>query len=166
MTVNAPERTTTARLRLQLLEPSPAQARQARPAVLAPAPAVLPRYVRPRRSRRVGRPAHTVPGSAEVRITRRGRLALSVAVTAGLLAVGIVAQGAPVHGGPPLGAVAPGPVATVVVQPGDTVWAIAMWADPQADPRSTVARIVDLNGLAGATVRPGQTLRLPRRPRR
>ena len=165
MTVSAPERTATARLRLQSLEP-PAEARRPRLAVPAPAPAVLPRYVRPRRSRRVGRPGPTVPGPAEVRITRRGRLALTVAVTAGGLAVGIVAQAAPVHGGPPLEAVSPGPVATVVVQPGDTLWAIAVRADPQADPRPTVARIADLNGLTGATVRPGQRLRLPRLPRR
>jgi LysM repeat protein len=50
---------------------------------------------------------------------------------------------------------------TVVVQPGDTLWAIATRSSPGADPRQTVQRIVDLNGLRGTSVVPGQQLRLP-----
>jgi LysM repeat protein len=50
-----------------------------------------------------------------------------------------------------------------VVQPGDTLWVIARRAVPDADPRITVQRIVDLNGLTGTAVVPGQQLALPSR---
>jgi LysM repeat protein len=49
----------------------------------------------------------------------------------------------------------------VVVAPGENLWAIARHAVPGADPRVTVDRIVTLNGLTSATVRPGQRLLLP-----
>ncbi|WP_165950466.1 LysM peptidoglycan-binding domain-containing protein [Actinomadura sp. GC306] len=51
---------------------------------------------------------------------------------------------------------------TVVVKPGETVWEIAVDADPDDDPQLVVQRILDLNGMGGdPTVRPGQQLRLP-----
>ena len=47
----------------------------------------------------------------------------------------------------------------VVVQPGDTLWAIASWLDPGADPRSLVEA---LSGIAGSdTLKPGQHLVIP-----
>ena len=47
----------------------------------------------------------------------------------------------------------------VVVQPGDTLWAIASWLDPGSDPRSLVEA---LNGIAGSdTLQPGQQLVIP-----
>ncbi|MXW74840.1 MAG: LysM peptidoglycan-binding domain-containing protein [Acidimicrobiaceae bacterium] len=47
----------------------------------------------------------------------------------------------------------------VVVQPGDTLWAIASWLDPGADPRSLVEA---LSGIAGSdTLQPGQQLIIP-----
>ena len=49
----------------------------------------------------------------------------------------------------------------VVVAPGENLWAIARHAAPGADPRVTVDRIVTLNSLTSATVRPGQRLFLP-----
>jgi hypothetical protein len=50
----------------------------------------------------------------------------------------------------------------VVVQPGQTLWAIASAALPQLDPRDAVQQVSDLNGLrAGQAVVPGQDLRLP-----
>lgn len=48
---------------------------------------------------------------------------------------------------------------TVVVQPGDTLWAIATELDPTADPRVLVDRLTD---LVGSTVlEPGQELVVP-----
>lgn len=48
---------------------------------------------------------------------------------------------------------------TVVVQPGDTLWAIATELDPGADPRALVDRLTD---LAGSTaLQPGQELVVP-----
>ena len=50
------------------------------------------------------------------------------------------------------------------VQPGDTLWAIAGTARPQADPRATVLVLRDLNGLgADRVLQPGEVILLPRR---
>ena len=52
-------------------------------------------------------------------------------------------------------------VTTVVVQPGDTLWAIATAHYPDADPRERVDAIEQLNGLAGPQIEAGEVLRLP-----
>lgn len=49
-----------------------------------------------------------------------------------------------------------------VVAPGETLWALAATvADEGADVRPIVADIQELNGLASATIQPGQVLLLP-----
>nr|NLD41098.1 LysM peptidoglycan-binding domain-containing protein [Actinomycetales bacterium] len=89
-------------------------------------------------------------------LTARGRLAVRmlvglvaavVAIAAGA-ALGLALRSEPVAGG------------TVVVGAGDTLWSIAA-AVPGADVRGTVAEIVSLNGLANATIQPGQVLVVP-----
>jgi nucleoid-associated protein YgaU len=50
---------------------------------------------------------------------------------------------------------------TVVVQPGDTLWAIAAEHYPADDVRVRVQDIEQANGLDGPTIVVGQTLRLP-----
>ncbi|MFC5748165.1 LysM peptidoglycan-binding domain-containing protein [Actinomadura rugatobispora] len=55
------------------------------------------------------------------------------------------------------------PPETVVVGPGETLWDIAVRDDPEGDPRITVRRIADLNGLPDSIVQPGQQLRMPAR---
>jgi hypothetical protein len=50
---------------------------------------------------------------------------------------------------------------TVVVQPGDTLWAIAATHYPADDVRSRVNDIERANGLAGPVIQAGETLRLP-----
>ncbi len=47
----------------------------------------------------------------------------------------------------------------VVVQPGDTLWAIASWLDPGSDPRSLVESLSEIAG--SDTLRPGQQLIIP-----
>lgn len=47
----------------------------------------------------------------------------------------------------------------VVVQPGDTLWAIASWLDPGSDPRSLVEALSEIAG--SDTLRPGQQLIIP-----
>ena len=47
----------------------------------------------------------------------------------------------------------------VVVKPGDTLWSIATWLDPGADPRRLVAELRELAG--SAVLRPGQRLVIP-----
>src|SRR6266852_3555910 len=51
--------------------------------------------------------------------------------------------------------------ATVVVQPGDTLWAIAAERYPCDDPRARIDEIERLNNLAGPVIVVGETLRLP-----
>jgi LysM repeat protein len=49
----------------------------------------------------------------------------------------------------------------VVVQPGESLWQLAQELAPQADPRSTVLRIRDLNHLSSDRVEAGQALVVP-----
>lgn len=100
------------------------------------------------------------PAERPLRLTRRGRLALSLAALACVLTVAGVAysSGGETSAASTRSRSSP---ATAVVRPGDTLWQIARQADPQADPRVTVDRIIELNGLAGAPLRPGQRLLLP-----
>lgn len=50
---------------------------------------------------------------------------------------------------------------TVTVAPGDTLWDIASRRYPGTDVRRKVVEIQRLNGLEGATIRPGQRLKVP-----
>jgi LysM domain len=63
-------------------------------------------------------------------------------------------------GGP---ASSPAPI-RVVVQPGDTLWAIAChYGPPRADPRELVSDIRKTNRLATSLIRPGQVLLIDRK---
>lgn len=113
---------------------------------------------RPARGRPTGRPAARPP----VRMTRRGRLLLVLALV--VLVFSLVSLGR--AGGWALAASdtsgSGGPVATEwVVQPGETLWQVAAVVAPDTDPRETVARIVELNGLPDASIRVGQRLLVP-----
>jgi LysM repeat protein len=52
-------------------------------------------------------------------------------------------------------------VQSVVVQPGDTLWSIAISLDGDGDVRAVVDEIQRLNGLNSAQLVPGQTILLP-----
>jgi LysM repeat protein len=100
-----------------------------------------------------------------IRLTRRGRLALLCAAALCMLfgfSIGNVVSfgsSAPIYPtSPPAGSA---PAATVVVQPGQTLWGIATHVAPHADPRATVQRIIDLNHLAGTNLQVGESLALP-----
>ena len=108
----------------------------------------------------VSRPAVGAPG---LRLTRRGRVVIALcAVAAAVLfgfAVASAAQAAD-HG-------APTPrtrhsMSQIVVQPGQTLWSIAVQADPQADPRLVVQQIMAANSLHSTSVGAGQHLLVPR----
>lgn len=97
-----------------------------------------------------------IAAPARLRMTRRGRLVAGAGVLAAAVWV-IAGAHSSAAGQPPRPAHGP---AVVVVQPGDTLWALAVRAEPAADPRVTVARLIKINGLSGAELRPGQALRL------
>lgn len=96
--------------------------------------------------------------SSAVRLTRRGRLvvfltALVVALAAALIlasgAVGTGSAGEPV------------PTEVVMVGTGDTLWGIASDAAGDADVRSMMDEIQQLNALDSAGLAAGQKLRVP-----
>lgn len=97
---------------------------------------------------------------SSVRLTRRGRIVVGALVSlpfAALLVItGSVAADA--ETADPRGSA----TATVVVQPGESLWSIAQAIAPHDDPRSTITTIRDLNGLGTDTVVPGQSLVVPR----
>jgi len=91
------------------------------------------------------------------RLTRRGRLVVTAVwlLLAAFAAVGILRPGLAADP-------APEGTTTVVVQPGDTMWALARALDAEADPRAVVDTIVELNGLrSGADIHPGDVLLVP-----
>jgi LysM repeat protein len=97
-----------------------------------------------------------------IRLTRRGKLVL-----VGLAAM-FTLLGFSLGSGASLAATTPGPgpgqlpsSSSIVVQPGDTLWGIASRVAPNADPRATVQRLVDLNALPSVDLRAGQVLALP-----
>jgi hypothetical protein len=122
-------------------------------AAVRPAPATA----RAGGRRRVrARPSAARAARPALHLTRRGRLAallllllvLSVAFSMGR--VTSTALGGPNGGG-----------AEVVVQRGDSLFSIAERTHPDADPRSVVADLMAVNGLAGPSLQVGQHLRLP-----
>ncbi|HET7530523.1 MAG TPA: LysM peptidoglycan-binding domain-containing protein [Mycobacteriales bacterium] len=93
-----------------------------------------------------------------VRLTRRGRLAVVLGVLA-LMVVGFSATGhVPSQAAP---SAVREHARTVTVEPGESLWAVAVRIAPHADPRLVVARIVEINHLPGATVSAGQQLVVP-----
>ena len=96
---------------------------------------------------------------------RRAVLARCAVVAVGV-AVFVAATEAAALVGPHLGPASPGgrpateqPVALRLVQPGETLWSIAVGLGLRGDLRATVDRLARLNG--GAAIRAGQTLRVP-----
>jgi hypothetical protein len=95
-----------------------------------------------------------------VRLTRRGRLLLTLV----LLVVGVAAAVLHTGGGTAGAGADPAPAASatvVTVRPGETIWSIAERVAPGRDPRDTVQAILDLNRLQTSQVRVGTALRLP-----
>ncbi|HKV88032.1 MAG TPA: LysM peptidoglycan-binding domain-containing protein [Candidatus Dormibacteraeota bacterium] len=78
------------------------------------------------------------------------RLAAVVAAVAAGILLAEVAHGGAVPAG-----------SKVVVEPGDTLWAIAAERYPGDDVRARVVEIETLNGLSGPVIQAGETLQLP-----
>jgi LysM domain len=49
----------------------------------------------------------------------------------------------------------------LIVEPGQTLWSIAVTAEPDADPRVTIQQIMQSNSLTGSTVYAGERLWVP-----
>lgn len=98
------------------------------------------------------------PAPAAVRLTRRGRLLLTllflVAVTVVLTVFGATSAATGEAGRPV-------PTRQVVVEPGDTLWGIASEAAEPGQVRTMVHRIQELNALSGSGLAAGQELAVP-----
>jgi len=97
--------------------------------------------------------------STAVRLTRRGRAVLGAGLLVVALVLGLLIKQSPSLAGDEFRAGAQ--YEYVVVEPGQTLWQIAVAAAPDVDPRVTIMRIQDLNGLSDAAVAAGQRIALP-----
>jgi LysM repeat protein len=95
--------------------------------------------------------------AAVLRLTRRGRLVLLLLLM-GLAFVAFSTTRTATQAG-----TGPASPATryVTVHPGETLWQLARAVAPADDPRDTVDRIRDLNGLDTTVVQAGQRLVVP-----
>jgi LysM repeat protein len=96
--------------------------------------------------------------SAPVRLTRRGRIVLTVLFVAALLAV-FTAFGP--HSAATGEAGTPVPTRTVQVGEGDTLWEIASQVAAPGKTREMVHQIEELNALPGPSLAEGQTIAVP-----
>jgi hypothetical protein len=122
-----------------------------------PASRALPADV-PAQSRR--------PDARPLRLTRRGRLVVGVfAVLLATIALSVAAMAAAGraqasnHGRDGAGYQG---MHQVVVQPGETLWAIASQAEPSADPRQVIAEIMTANSMTSTVVQAGELLWVPK----
>ncbi len=100
-----------------------------------------------------------VPAPAESVYVRR-RIGVAAFVVALAVSIGVaVDDGLADRGGDPASTAAVGHANTYLVQPGDTLWAIAQRMHPGGDTAGYVDALVSLNG--GSVIVPGQQLRLP-----
>ncbi|HUY44358.1 MAG TPA: LysM peptidoglycan-binding domain-containing protein [Streptosporangiaceae bacterium] len=50
----------------------------------------------------------------------------------------------------------------VIVKPGQSLWSIALQAEPKADPRAVIQQIIEFNALGSQVVVPGESLWVPK----
>jgi hypothetical protein len=126
---------------------------------------VTPEQARLEAARRLApsRPVVSRPEPSPLRLTRRGRVVVAAAAALLVVVVSLVAAGAAqaISHSASGGAAGRG-LAQVVVRPGESLWSVAETADPDADTRVVIQRIVEMNSLPGDTVFAGQRLCVPR----
>ena len=104
-----------------------------------------------------GRAASAVPSGA-VRLTRRGRLVVTLVLTAMIVAAFVVLGGASVA---TRDAGDPEQVRVIEVEQGQTLWGIASQVSGDGDVREMVYRIRELNSLPDSSLVEGQELAVP-----
>ena len=106
-------------------------------------------------------PIRTARALPVPRLTSRGRLAVAgvSALLIGALSVGLATAAQATRAGSP----SPGRYAArVTVLPGQSLWSLAEAYDPDADTRSVIREIQQLNSMTADQVRAGQVLWVPR----
>jgi nucleoid-associated protein YgaU len=121
--------------------------------------AATPGLTVPRRRPAPARPvAAPAASAATVRLTRRGRLVLTVLF---LVAVSVVLTVFGATSAATGEAGTPVPTRSVVVEPGDTLWGIAAEVAAPGEVREMTHRIQELNAMSGSGVAVGQELAVP-----
>ena len=126
-------------------------------AITAPSPAVGSVSRRPRAASPV-RPVSR--RSTSLRLTRRGRAVVTLAITLPVVLGAVVCTRTTADAGT-TAVTQVRATGHVVVQPGESLWSVAREVAPQADPRETVLRLRDLNHLPSDSVEVGQSLVVP-----
>jgi hypothetical protein len=104
-------------------------------------------------------PVGTAP-CRSVRLTRRGRVVLVLAMVTIALVAFTVGRAGSSHAATER--TVPTPYAQTTVHAGETLWSVATRVAPGRDPRVVVERIRELNHLDSASLQAGQQLLLPR----
>lgn len=126
-------------------------------AITAPSPVVGSHARRPR----AASPVRPVPRrSTSLRLTRRGRAVVTLAITLPVVLGAVVCTRTTADAGT-TAVVQMRATGHVVVQPGESLWSVAREVAPQADPRETVLRLRELNHLSSDSVEVGQALVVP-----
>jgi hypothetical protein len=120
------------------------------------APRTVPAQRRGTPEARIRQPRPTPQG--RVRLTRRGRVVVTLFLLALVLAAAVLLGGTSVATGEAGSDV---PTRTVVVGEGDTLWQIAGDVAGPGDVREMVHRIEKLNSLPGPALEVGQELAVP-----
>jgi nucleoid-associated protein YgaU len=110
------------------------------------------------RATRAAKPVAARPVAAPVRLTRRGRLVITLLFLGAVLAAFTIfgaTSAATGEAGEPV------PTRTVVVDEGDTLWGIASSVAEPGEVREMVHRIQELNALPTAGVYVGQRIAVP-----
>ena len=95
----------------------------------------------------------------QVRLTRRGRLAMFLSTLLMLGVLGVILGSTTVATDEPG---APVPAEMVVVEPGQTLWDLAAEANPNGNGQQTVADIMRLNSIESASgLQAGDTIAVP-----
>jgi LysM domain len=135
------------------------------PPPASPSPSPSPSRHDTPREQPTPRPHTTSPQTANppLRLTRRGRVVVVVAAALVLAALSLVIASAALAASHPVSSrAAQQGLVQVTVRPGQSLWSVAENADPSADTRVVIQRIVDLNRLTGNVVFAGQHLWVPR----
>ena len=111
--------------------------------------------------------AAPAPVTSGVRLTRRGRAVVKILVTMAILLVVALAGLAGAASVQAAGSGAPARsvyrhLTATVVRPGESLWTLAIQAQPDADPRIVVQQIIDVNALPNSTVWAGERLWVPK----
>ena len=97
-----------------------------------------------------------------IKLTRRGRMLVSMLSFAAMLAISLVSLfGIATASAKASNEASNSTTTQIVVAPGETLWTIAARVNPEIDPRAVIEEIKALNVIEGSEVYAGQVLLVP-----